>query len=679
LVTVTRLSSDMSDLSRRMADLERLASGGVAQLLFGGQLSAAQADVIAIQRDLYTLNGVVSVANAPLGVVSHSIPTNQGLARIGYDLATAANDGIQVAQAVAIPLEGGILTPSAAAPYVTAAKIQQSRAWLDDADAHVYDAQLTYKQLDQSALPAEYQAGGHYGALLTGLSATHTMLGQLRMLLTVAPALLGIGQTAYYLVIGMNSAQLLPGGGFQSSYGVLQLSKGQQSLTAPFSLADTYQLDSLYAQKAGAATAACASSVTEPPTSAWWWPRRCVPTYGFGLRSANLSPDFGANAQAAMRIAQTAGKIPAGASFQGVIAYTPGLLTRILNATGPLPLPEYNITVTTSNLTQELRTLQSATPVTAAQDHQQFSRTLMADLMARLGSLQGPRFTALFEAIGEAIQAKDLQLYFTDPTAEASLHQMGMAASINTSGDGFFVVDTNVGGNEANRYVTETQTDFVTLLPNGDAFHQLAIAVTYDKQGDVALPGAPFSEYSDLQRVYLPGAAIIAGWSGYTPATLTPPACASTGRLYAALVTDCSQANGIYGVTTGSDTPGRVMTLGSVLVICGVTAQGDWSAFSPAADAAACAAHPQAHTQTVFLSWTTPHAYTPDSGGHGSWSELVEKQPGDMPTLAVYVTRGSVSGAPVATSLAAFTSLTASAQKVFSGTLAKDQTISYSF
>ena len=679
LVTVARLSGDMSDFSRRMADLEQLAAGGAPQLLFGGQLSAAQADVVAIQRDLYTINGVESVANLPLGAVIHSIHADQALTRIGYDLATAANDGVQVAQAVAIPLEGGLLAPSSAAPYVTAAKIQQARGWLDDADAHVYDAQLIYQQLDQSALPADYQTGGHYGALLAGLPAIHTMLGQLRTLLAAAPALLGVGQPAYYLVIGMNSSQLLPGGGFQGSYGVLQLSNGQQSLTSPLSLADTYQLDSLYAQKAGATTANCASPVTEPPASAWWWPRRCVPTYGFGLRSANLSPDFGANAQAAMRVVQAAGKIPAGGSFQGVIAYTPGLITRILDATGPLPLPEYNITVTSGNLTHELRLLQSATPVSAGQDHQRFSRILLSDLMARLGSLQGPRFTALFAAIGEAIQAKDLQLYLTDPVTEATLQRMGLAASVNTSGDGFFVVDTNTGGNEANLYVTETQTDLVTLLPNGDAFHQLAISVTYDKQGDVTLPGSTFQEYSDIQRVYLPGAAKIAGWSGYTPASLTPPACASTGRLYAALVTDCSQAHGIYGVSTGSDTPGRLMTLGSLLVLCGATAQGDWGAFSPAADAAACAARPQAHTQTIFLSWTTPHAYSPDSGGHGVWRELVEKQPGDTPTLAVYVTRGSVSGAPVATSLAAFTSLTASAQKVFSGPLTKDRMISYSF
>ncbi|HEX8731516.1 MAG TPA: DUF4012 domain-containing protein [Ktedonobacterales bacterium] len=678
LVTVTRIAGDQRDLTQRMADLEQLASGGLPQLIFSGQLSAAQGDLLAIQRDLYTLNGVMTVTGAPLGLVSHSVRAEVGLAHIGYDLATAANDGVLITQAVLAPAENGILSPGANSSGVSAANIQQARAWLDDADAYVYDAVQTYQSLDPGALPADYQPGGRYGALLAGLPALHTLLGQLRPLLAEAPTLLGVSQPAYYLVIGMNNAQLRPGGGVQSSYGLLRIANGQQSVTTPFSLADTYQLDSLYSQKVGAKSANCATAVTEPPASAWWWPHRCVATYGFGLRDANLSPDFAANAQAAMSIAQATGKLPTGATVQGVIAYTPGLLARVLNATGPLPMPEYNITVTGSNLPQELRALQSTTPVSAGQDHERFSRTLVGDLLARLSTLQGPRLSAFFGALGDSARSKDLQLYLSDPVAEAALRRMQLAPGMNTSGDGFFVVDTNTGGNEASRYVTETQTDLVTLLPNGDAFHQLAIAITYDKQGDVTLPGAPFQEYSDLQRVYLPGAATVMGWSGYTPATLTPAACASAGRLYAALITDCSTAHGIYGAATGSDTPGRLMVIGPALVICGATAQGDWGAFTPAADAAACAAHPKPHTQTIFIAWTTPQAYAP-KGDHGAWSELVEKQPGATATLTVYVTRGSVSAPAVVTSPDAFASLTASAHKVFSGPLAQDETVAWSY
>jgi len=679
LITLTRLGSEATDLSRRMAHLQELTAGGAGQLIFGGQLSAAQVDAAALQSDLYDLNGVVSVLGWPLGAVSAGARDEQLLFHVGYDLAVAANEGMQVAQSVLVPLESGMLAATSTTPAITATDIQQARVLLADADAHTLDALLTYRQLDQHSLPAQFQPGGQYGPLLTQLPATQKLLGELRNLVDVAPTLLGVSQPAYYLIIATNNAQLRPGGGVQSSYGVLQLTGGKQPQATPFSLSDTYQLDSHYAQTSGASTTGCAYAVTEPPASAWWWPQRCVKTYGWGLRDANLSPDFPTNAREAMRIAQAAGAIPSKATFQGVIAFTPDLLARLLAATGPMPMPGYNVTVTEGNLAHELRALQSSTPVVAGQDHEQFTHELVADLLARIQTMQGPALSTVFSALGQAIQSKDLQIYLTDSHAEATLWQMGGASTVSANGDGFFVVDTNDGGNDANLYVSETQTDVVTLLPDGSALHRLAISVTYDKKGNVTLPGASLSEYSDIQRVYLPGGATSVGWAGYTPASLSPDACAATGRQYAAIVTDCSQAHGIYGVTTYSDTPGRAMVMGSVLALCGATTQGDWSAFSPAADAAACAAHPQPHTQTIFISWSTPNAYTVNADGHGTYRELVEKQPGDTPHLTVYITQGTVSGPQLVTSQAAFANLTANARKVFDGTLTRNQSIAYTF
>ncbi|HEY7850177.1 MAG TPA: hypothetical protein VIC27_08940, partial [Ktedonobacterales bacterium] len=149
---------------------------------------------------------------------------------------------------------------------------------------------------------------------------------------------------------------------------------------------------------------------------------------------------------------------------------------------------------------------------------------------------------------------------------------------------------------------------------------------------------------------------------------------------YATIISDCSQAHGIFGVSTNSDTPGRAMVMGSLLVLCGSDPQGQWGPYNADQESADCLANPQPHTETIFLSWYTPHAYAVDASGHGTYSELVEKQPGDSPTLSVYVTRASsISGPPNITDLNTFNGLTAKAQKVFSGPLAKNQVVSYSF
>jgi hypothetical protein len=682
LIPLARLGYDTVDLARHVSHLQQMAAGGTAQLINGSKLSEAQADVTAIEGDLYEINGAVAVAGAPLAAVSPSVRNYQLLVRIGYDLTGAASESLQVAQSLLTPLEGGALSADSSTPGITPADIQQARVLLADADARTLDAVAVYHQLDQSALPAQLQPGTKYGKLLAMLPLAQKVFGEMKNLLDAAPALLGVGQPAYFLAIAMDRTELRPGGGFQGNFGILELDGGKQSKALPFGLKDTYPLDTQYAAKFGAPPSdTCPYQVTEPPNSAWWWPVRCIRQYGWGLRDSNLSSDFPTNARAAIQIVQGAGGTPNGAPIQGVVAFTPVLIEDILDATGPLSMPEYNTTVTAKNLETQIHKFQLDTPTAAGQERKQFTHDLASQLLARLKALHGSGLKTIFTIAEKAIQSKDLQVYLSDPRAELILQQLGLASAVSTGGgDGFFVVDANDGGNKANLYVTEAQTDLVTLLPNGGAYHRLAISVTYDKKGSIFNPGSTFNSYSDVQRTYLPGDAAITGWSGFVPAIFGPDDCQGNHMTYATIITDCSQAHGIFGVTTSSDTPGRAMVMGSLLVLCGSLPEGDWSAYNANQESADCNSNPQPHTETIFLSWYTPHAYTLDASGHGTYSEVVEKQPGDEPTLSVYVTRGSsISGPQQITDLSTFNGLTAKAQRVFSGTLAKNTTVSYSF
>jgi hypothetical protein len=182
-----------------------------------------------------------------------------------------------------------------------------------------------------------------------------------------------------------------------------------------------------------------------------------------------------------------------------------------------------------------------------------------------------------------------------------------------------------------------------------------------------------------MQRTYLPGDATLTGWSGYVPASLGPSDCGGN-FIYASIISDCSQAHGIYGVSTNSDVAGREMVMGPLLVMCGSTAQTDWGSYNAhMQEYTECESSPQSHTQTIFLSWYTPHAYTVDASGHGTYTELVEKQAGDQPTLAVYVTRGNISGPQQITDLGTFNDLAAKAQQAFKGPLIQNQIVSYSW
>jgi hypothetical protein len=256
------------------------------------------------------------------------------------------------------------------------------------------------------------------------------------------------------------------------------------------------------------------------------------------------------------------------------------------------------------------------------------------------------------------LKDKELELYLRDPNAELVLQQLGLASTNNQGGsDGFFVVDTNFGGNKANAYVTEDQTDVVTLLPDGGALHHLRIAVTYDMTGAVYDGQENQKNYIELQRTYLPGDATILGYSGFAPKIFGIPGCSD---VYASDITDCTSAlHAITQPTTLSDEPGRTMVMGGVDVRCGGTTSG----IETNADIGAVGSKESAdcwyrlgqketlpsHTQVIYIDFYTPHAFTMDANRHGTYSEVVEKQSGSVDYLTVYVNTSQVHAASPAT------------------------------
>jgi hypothetical protein len=639
-IPLLRLGYDAADAARRVSNLQTLFAGGSSTLFNGTKLKDAQTEVDGITHDLYEINGAMSVVAAPLAAVSPQMRNYRLLVRMGYDLTASADEGLNVAQTLLTPLEGGALSTDGSTPGITTDDIQQARAVLADASVRMQDAIAAYNSLNVDALPSQLRPGSRYGNLLGLLPTAQSAIGEISRLLDIAPTLLGVGQPAYYLVVAMDRSELRPGGGFQGNYGILTLSDGKQSANQPFALHDTYPLDQAYFDAIhGAPNQDCGNNVPQPPQYYWWWPYRVDPSTtqcdnDWGLRDANLSPDFPTNARTDMRIVEDAGQVPNRGTLQGVIAFTPVLIEDLLKATGDLPMPTWGVTVTATNLEHLIHDFQlGAHKPPAGVDRKEFTHQMSSALLDRLKSMHGSALKPVLQAAEQALKDKDLQIYFSEPRAELVLQQLGLASEVYTgSGDGFYVVDTNFGGNKANQYVTEHQTDYVTLLPDGGALHRLQIAVTYDKKGDVYDGTENSKSYQDLQRTYLPGDASILGYSGFNP-TIFDIGCGSGIRVEI-IITDCSPTHVITHPTTASDVSGRTMVLGPITVWCG-PAQSilNYSNGAGTAEDDGCATQPQPHTVNVFIEWYTPHAFTMDASGHGTYSELVEKQPGSADFL----------------------------------------------
>ncbi|HEX6820056.1 MAG TPA: DUF4012 domain-containing protein [Ktedonobacterales bacterium] len=655
MIPLLRLGYDSADLAYRVSSLQSMFSGGSSALFNTSKLTEAQGDVDSIQRDLYEINGAVNVVGAPISGVSASMRDYRLLMRIGYDLTAAGDEGLQVAQTLLTPVAGGALSADASTPGITMGDITRARGVIADAQARVLDAVEAYKQLDQGALPAQLQPGSKYGQLLALLPLAPNALIEMNSLLDAAPSLLGVGTPADYLVLAMDRTELRAGGGFMGNYGLLELDGGKQSQDHPLSLEDTYNLDTQYFRLNNPNIndpKKCATSGPKPPDYYWWWPYRELNScqFNWGLRDSDLSPDFPTNARTAIGIVASAQGVPNNRPTQGVVAFTPALIADLLTVTGPIDLSDFNAHVTADNLETTIHDYQLGGKTPQGVDRKEFTHELASALLAHLKQMPKSQLKDVFSIIEQALKNKDLQIYLSDPRAELVLQQLGLSSQVSRGeGDGFFVVDTNDGGNKANLYVTEHQTDLVTLLPNGGAMHRLQIAVKYDKQGSIYNPGVTFDDYSDVQRTYLPGDATVFGYAGFDSDGWYPNSCAdevANGVPFYSIITACDEAHKVQP-STESDVAGRAMVMGPLLIVCGSTLPLGKD------DYAVCERKPVAHTQTIYVEWYTPHAYTRGADGHGVYTELIEKQAGttvyqdgqlsSLINLSVYVSTAALS------------------------------------
>ncbi|MFI5274687.1 MAG: DUF4012 domain-containing protein, partial [Ktedonobacterales bacterium] len=666
MIPILRLGYDASDALRRAQSLQGLLSDQSA-LLNAATLKDAQGQVDGLTHDLYEINSAMNIAGAPLASISPTIRNYRLLTRIGFDLTATADEGLQVAQTMLTPLSGGALAADSSTPGLTTENITQAKSVLADAQVRLADALVAYQQLGPHGLSGPLAKFNKY---LSILPTAPPILAEMQTLLDSAPSLLGIGQPSYYLVTVMDRAEIRPAGGFIGNYGILTLTGGRQSTKNPLALDDTYNLDGDYfntfLQKAGIQPGQqpdCQSAGPQPPNYYWWWPYRQDPqcSYGWGLRDSGLSPDFPTNALTAEQIVQdTPNKVPNNGKLAGVIAFTPVLIEQMLAVTGNLAVPDWNVTVTPQNLEYYIHKFQLGGGGPANKPRKAFTHELSTILLTKVKSMHGAQLKSVFKIAESALKTKDLQVYFNDPHAELILRQLGLASEISRgNGDGFYVVDANDGGNKANLYVNETQTDYVTLLPDGGALHRLQISVTYDKKGTVFEGKEQQTDYIDMQRTYLPADANILGYSGFVPKN----AFGFGGACNAATaIADCSLVHVFSQPTTASDVPGRSMVFGSLFISCGRSMDPATTVETPAdfkflglpanttiegydyANGCWLNGPPIARTENIYIEWYTPHAFTLDAHGHGTYTELVEKEPGsaDFATgvgnyLTVYV------------------------------------------
>jgi hypothetical protein len=262
--------------------------------------------------------------------------------------------------------------------------------------------------------------------------------------LLMAPQVLGDGTPRTYLLLIQNADELRATGGFISSVAVLDVAEYR---LAGMRYLNSYDVEAYYGVHPA------------PPA-----PLRQHMGAGILLfRDANWSPDFPTSAE----VLAALWMLDMRQEVDGILAMDAILVRQVLQAMGPLNVPQYDLVITADNVLDTAVALWE-NPVGAPSLHERdtgfglwlsqrkaFGEAFLSAMVDRLSQPQPGDMLALLEAVADAARGGHAQAWaLNDRDLQEDLRRFGLAGEVaRTRGDYLMVVDSNMGWNKADRNI----------------------------------------------------------------------------------------------------------------------------------------------------------------------------------------------------------------------------------
>jgi hypothetical protein len=251
------------------------------------------------------------------------------------------------------------------------------------------------------------------------------------------PSILGDGENKNYLILFQNNMELRPTGGFIGSYGVANFGGGKLN---GLNINDVYSADGQL------------KGHVEPPTpiknylnEANWW-----------FRDSNWNPDFPTSAGRAEWFL----KKEMDQEVDGVVAIDLQPIKNILEFTGPIFLPDYNLTVTSDNLYEKTQEEAQDNSFPGSRQKASFLTALSRILISDITKMEPSKRIQILKVFYKDLTARHIQIYLHDQESSEAVNKLGWDGKIQSYSCGadcysdfFGEVEANVGVNKANYFI----------------------------------------------------------------------------------------------------------------------------------------------------------------------------------------------------------------------------------
>jgi hypothetical protein len=278
------------------------------------------------------------------------------------------------------------------------------------------------------------------------------------------------------------------------------------------------------------------------------------------MGDSNFFPDFPTNAHWGQFFSDKEIKIKP----DGVISLDPVAVSYLLEVTGPLAVPGFDVTVDSKTFNEFLFAYENGPKATT--NRKQLLSAVANELIARISALPPASWPTLLGAFNKAGSERHLQLYFNNQAAQDQMIKYSWAQTLNPvqAPDFLMNVESNFGGTKANHFLTRTLD--ITLTKQGNVVHHKVLDQLVE---DLNAPVVPDYDqiYRAYCRLYIPADATNAKVTDVKPPYLSnDQLMPNTQQLEGWIQITPKNKKGSYTVTYQYDTPWKPDASGNELL-----------------------------------------------------------------------------------------------------------------
>lgn len=378
-------------------------------------------------------------------------------------------------------------------------------------------ASLALSEVDVNSVPENYR--DDIALAQEVIPQVEASVRQLLELSETMLVILGHEESKRYLVLFQNNAEIRPTGGFIGSFAVVDINQGRVSnIEIPYGGSYDLLYNNTY-------------KVVSPT------PLHFVNPH-WQMHDANWWPHTPSSFQLVQKMYRKQG----GTSVDGVISLTPEIIEHMLEITGPIPMPEYNGTLSLENtigykdeagdetvveeesVTEDvIITADNFYRYTQEQAERKFddtnqSKKFIADLtpklLEKLFTLDAKSMLPVLQLFSTSLDEKDILLYFNDAFLQDEVSKRGWTGEVeSTPNDYLQVVDTNIAGGKTNRVISKVIKHHADIQTDGSIVVTTEVTYTHNGKSGDELEGLKNLNYV---RFYVPEGSQLISAEGFT-------------------------------------------------------------------------------------------------------------------------------------------------------------------